>query len=96
LTNSGQANREVGLLFAFPFPVALICHAQSRSICQNAAPVASNLPFNIDPQAYDAGFEAGKAGEFPDTCPYAPMTLESLSWHSGYIEGKAQRQQRPA
>ena len=47
---------------------------------------------SLDPQAYDAGFEAGKAGEFPDTCPYPPMTLESLSWHSGYIEGKAQRQ----
>ena len=50
----------------------------------------------LDPQAWDAGFAAGKAGEFPDACPYQPMTLESLSWHSGYIEGKAQRQQRPA
>jgi len=24
---------------------------------------------SLDPQAYDAGFEAGKAGEFPDACP---------------------------
>jgi ribosome modulation factor len=42
----------------------------------------------LDPQAYDAGFAAGKAGEFSNACPYQPLTLESLSWHSGYIEGK--------
>ena len=46
----------------------------------------------LDPQAYDAGFAAGKAGGFSNACPYPPLTLESLSWHSGYIEGKAQRQ----
>jgi len=47
----------------------------------------------------DAGFAAGKAGEFSNACPYPPLSIESLSWHSGYIEGKAQRQMvenRPA
>jgi ribosome modulation factor len=48
----------------------------------------------LDPQAYDAGFAAGQAGEFSNSCPYPPMTIESLSWHSGYIEGKAKKQRR--
>lgn len=45
----------------------------------------------LDRPAYDAGFAAGVAGE-PLRCPYPPMSLESLSWHSGYIEGKAERE----
>jgi ribosome modulation factor len=45
----------------------------------------------LDDKAYDAGFAAGEAGEFSGSCPYPAMTIESLSWHSGFIEGKAKR-----
>jgi ribosome modulation factor len=45
----------------------------------------------LNPKAYDAGFAAGEAGERSDSCPYRPASAESLSWHSGFIEGKAKR-----
>jgi ribosome modulation factor len=54
----------------------------------------SELPVRLDQEAWNAGFAAGQAGEFSNSCPYPPMTIESLSWHSGYIEGKAKRKEK--
>ena len=45
----------------------------------------------IDGQAWDKGFEDGEQGGSLFLCPYKPGTTESLSWVSGYIEGKAAR-----
>jgi hypothetical protein len=47
-----------------------------------------------DQEAWDAGFAAGQAGEFSNSYPYPPLSIESLSWHSGYIEGKAKRKEK--
>ena len=41
----------------------------------------------IDPVSYDAGFQAGKDGQ-PDR---VPAGMDSFSWSSGFIEGKAAR-----
>jgi ribosome modulation factor len=47
--------------------------------------------FTLDLPAWDAGFEAGIADEPMNSCPYPIPSRESLSWHAGYIEGKAKR-----
>ena len=47
------------------------------------------MSLSLDIAAWDAGFEAGFAGEPLDSCPYLATSRESLSWHSGYIEGRA-------
>jgi hypothetical protein len=58
--------------------------------------------FTLDLAAWDAGFEAGFAGarrgldlsegnDPLNSCPYPVASRESLSWHSGFIEGKAKR-----
>ncbi len=49
------------------------------------------MRIEIDGQAWDKGFEDGEQGESLFLCPYEPGTTESLSWVSGYIEGKAAR-----
>jgi ribosome modulation factor len=49
------------------------------------------MKIELNPEAYNAGFAAGEAGEFSNACPHRPASIESLSWHSGFIEGKAKR-----
>jgi ribosome modulation factor len=49
----------------------------------------TSLRLVLDIPAWDAGYAAGAAGEPLDSCPHPPATRESLSWHSGYIEGRA-------
>ena len=49
------------------------------------------MRIEIDSQASDKGFEDGEQGMPLCPCPYALGTTESLSWVSGYIEGKAAR-----
>ena len=49
------------------------------------------MRIQIDGQAWDKGFEDGEQGAPLFVCPYEPGTTESLSWVSGYIEGKAAR-----
>jgi ribosome modulation factor len=49
------------------------------------------MRIEIDGPAWDKGFEDGEQGESLFLCPYEPGTTESLSWVSGYIEGKAAR-----
>ena len=38
-------------------------------------------------QPWKEGLEAGRAGA--GVCPYRTGTPEALSWHSGYVEGRA-------
>lgn len=45
----------------------------------------------IHQESWQAGFDAGKAGQ-PSTP--APAGVDDLSWFSGYIEGKAQLMSR--
>jgi ribosome modulation factor len=45
----------------------------------------------LDLPAWDAGYNAGQAGESMNSCPYPIPSRESLSWHAGFIEGKAKR-----
>jgi hypothetical protein len=47
----------------------------------------------LDPEAWNAGFVAGKDGE-PGTCPYPVMSTKALSWHSGFIEGKSRCEEK--
>jgi ribosome modulation factor len=54
------------------------------------------MRIEIDGQAWDKGFEDGEQGESLFLCPYEPGTTESLSWVSGYIEGKAARNEYSA
>jgi hypothetical protein len=42
-----------------------------------------------DSKAWQEGFAAGEA--LKADCPYPTLTIEALSWQSGYIEGKAER-----
>jgi ribosome modulation factor len=49
------------------------------------------MRIEIDGQVWDKGFEDGEQGKHLLSCPYPPGTTESLSWVSGYIEGKAAR-----
>jgi hypothetical protein len=42
-----------------------------------------------DLKAWQEGFAAGEA--LKAGCPYPTLTIEALSWQSGYIEGKAER-----
>ena len=48
----------------------------------------------FDPKAQEAGFAAGRAGEFSNSCPHPAMSIESLSWHCGFIAGKAKHKIR--
>src|SRR5262245_10658387 len=49
------------------------------------------MRIDIDGQAWDRGFWDGEAGKPLNSSPYGPRTSASLSWSSGYIEGKAFR-----
>ena len=49
------------------------------------------MRIEIDGQAWNKGFEDGEQGEALLSCPCATATTGSLSWVSGYIEGKAAR-----
>ena len=49
------------------------------------------MRIEIDGQAWNRGFWDGELGKPLDCCPYAVKAAESLSWLSGYIEGKAFR-----
>jgi ribosome modulation factor len=49
------------------------------------------MRIEIDGQVWDKGFEDGQQGKALLSCPYATGTTESLSWVSGFIEGKAAR-----
>jgi ribosome modulation factor len=49
------------------------------------------MRIEIDAQAWNRGFWDGELGKPLDCCPYAVKAAESLSWLSGYIEGKAFR-----
>jgi ribosome modulation factor len=47
-------------------------------------------------RAWKEGYRAGRLGMSYKTCPYpAEQNLESLSWISGYIEGKGARLAKP-
>ena len=46
------------------------------------------MTISLDQKAYDAGYHAGEKGKPSDSCPYERNSVESLSWHSGFIEGK--------
>jgi hypothetical protein len=50
--------------------------------------------FTLDLAAWDAGFAAGGSRPGADRQPYPKGSNESLSWHSGFIEGKAARPRR--
>ena len=41
----------------------------------------------LDAASWEAGYAAGQAGK----SPIAPKGMDSLSWYSGFIEGKARR-----
>jgi len=56
-----------------------------------SARVRGNISIRLDPQVWQQGLTAGAGGQSGNACPYRPLTLASLSWHSGYLEGKAQR-----
>jgi ribosome modulation factor len=45
----------------------------------------------LDEQAWEEGYRAGRLGISDSTGPYHPRCLKALSWISGYIEGKAAR-----
>ena len=49
------------------------------------------MRIEIEGQVWDKGFEDGEQGKALLSCPYTTGTTESLSWVSGYIEGKAAR-----
>src|SRR5215467_8794036 len=49
------------------------------------------MRIEMDRQAWNQGFWDGELGRPLDCCPYAVKAAESLSWLSGYIEGKAFR-----
>jgi hypothetical protein len=49
------------------------------------------MRIEIDGQAWNRGFDDGQQGKPLCSCHYAMGTTESLSWISGYIEGKAAR-----
>src|SRR5690349_15338208 len=49
------------------------------------------MRIDIDGQPWDRGFWDGEAGKPLNSSPYAPGTSASLSWSSGYVEGKAFR-----
>ena len=49
------------------------------------------MRLEIDGNAWNQGFWDGEMGLAPRSCPYARGTSDSLSWSSGYIEGKAAR-----
>jgi ribosome modulation factor len=49
------------------------------------------MRIEIDGEAWDKGFYDGEQGKSLFLCAYEPGTTESLSWVSGYIEGKAAR-----
>lgn len=46
-----------------------------------------NRIVTIDKDSWQAGWEAGYAGK-PNSCP---TSMDSYSWSSGYVEGKARR-----
>ena len=49
------------------------------------------MRIEIDGQAWNQGFWDGELGKPLDCCRYAVGAAQSLSWLSGYIEGKAFR-----
>ena len=49
------------------------------------------MRLTIDGNAWNQGFWDGEMGLALRSCPYARGTSDSLSWSSGYIEGKAAR-----
>jgi hypothetical protein len=58
---------------------------------QSAKTKEDDMRIHIDGQAWDRGFWDGAAGKPLNSSFYAPGTSASLSWSSGYIEGKAFR-----
>ena len=58
---------------------------------QPSAIKQKTMRLELDEQAWDAGFNDGKQGKPLQACPYAPGTIQSWSWVSAYIEGKAAR-----
>jgi ribosome modulation factor len=48
----------------------------------------------LDNQAWEEGYQAGRLGIHHSKGPYRPPSLKSLSWISGYIEGKAARNKK--
>jgi ribosome modulation factor len=56
-------------------------------------PMGGAAKIKMDPEAWQAGFEAGKAGRDSNRdCPYPAVSDKALAWYSGFIEGKASRQ----
>ena len=46
-----------------------------------------------DPKAWEEGFSAGESRlRIPLRCPYPAGTTQAWSWHSGHVEGDANRQ----
>ena len=49
------------------------------------------MPREMDQNAWQEGYDAGKRGERVSACPYRARTAEGWSWSSGFVEGKAAR-----
>lgn len=52
------------------------------------------MPLHADPKAANEGFRDGYQGK-KNACPYRTGTVEAWSYHSGWIEGEARRQNGP-
>ena len=58
---------------------------------QSKGPAAMTEPsLKIDAAAWHAGHLAGRRGLAVRHCPYSAGTVESWSWVSAFIEGKAE------
>jgi ribosome modulation factor len=49
------------------------------------------MPREMSQKAWQEGYDAGKRGERAAACPYRARTVESWSWSSGFVDGKAAR-----
>jgi ribosome modulation factor len=56
---------------------------------------SQNRILELDDRAWEEGYRAGRLGIHHSKGPYHPPSLKSLSWISGYIEGKAARVAKP-
>jgi hypothetical protein len=49
------------------------------------------MQLRINERIWQEGYDAAAAGLVG--CPYAVMSCEAHSWHAGFVEGKAAREQ---
>jgi hypothetical protein len=70
----------------------LISNVEARLNGTDAGHADQDSSRTLDLAAWNAGFAAGEAGKPLTGCPYPARSTEALSWHSGFIEGRAKRQ----